>query len=100
MPRMRASAMASLMRASYSALLHGQGSGTVVSGRPADSACARSNCARTACIATRPKASFSVVSSPTTSTSPCCLSTCSAHALSLPLLQAKSARGFTAPPRP
>ena len=41
------------MRRSYSSLLHGQGSGTTWSGRPAARACASRTSRRTPCIATR-----------------------------------------------
>src|ERR1700704_713433 len=58
-----------------------------MSGRPAASACISSKARRVPCMATRSKAEFIVVSSPATSYSPCCLSTCSVHAQSLPLLQ-------------
>src|SRR5438270_5202272 len=46
-------------------------------------------------MATRLNARFTVVSRPTNSSSFCWRKTCNIHALSLPLLQERSARGFT-----
>src|SRR5690348_5455815 len=44
-------------------------------------------------MATRSKAAFTVVSNPTTYTSPACRSTCRVQAESLPVLHAKRVRG-------
>src|SRR5712692_8684542 len=74
--------------------------GTFTSGRPTDSACASSRASRTACMATRAYAALTVVSRATTSTSPRWRVTCSAQALSFPVLQDIQALGrLTLAPR-
>ncbi len=80
------------MRASYSELGQGSGSGTSHRGSPAALAWARSKSTRTACMATRSVGSLTVVSRATTSTSPAVRSSWSDQALSLPLLQESSTR--------
>src|SRR5579859_4041405 len=76
------------MADSYSALEQGQGMDAAISGSPAASACISTSARRVLCMATRSKAELIVVISPAISYWPSCRSTCSAHALSFPLLHA------------
>src|SRR5262245_45390913 len=90
-PSSLARATAPDMTLSYSSFEQGWGIGASTRGRPRASAWAWSSERRTPCIATRSWTSLTVVRSPTTSTSGVARRTCSAHALSFPLLQASQA---------
>src|SRR6185503_15321586 len=88
----RAPASPARKAASYSALLHGQGSGTSRSGSPAALAWARIRSSRTPCIALRPSSGTTVVTRPTTAPSPATRSSCRAQAASLPPLHESKIR--------
>src|SRR5262245_8993357 len=88
------------MTLSYSSFEQGWGMGARTRGRPRAAAWAWSSERRTPCIATRSWTSFTVVRRPVTSTSGDARSTCSAHALSLPLLPASQAFTIARSPPP
>ncbi len=86
-PSATAARHAAAMRSSYTSFGQGDGIETMMSGRPAASACRRSSSVRTPCIATRSAASLIVVSSAAGVPIRSLRSTWSIQALSLPLLQ-------------